>query len=207
MSTSTRTSPPASAAGVSHSAEVKTSSALDAPLTSRCPGFVLSPLTTAAFVFDADGSISRAPPPPTLHVRGHIRWRDPSWGYASSRGGSTSNPSSRKMSLDRIAARSGQTDSLGTHDCVGRGYRYCQTGLSAACGLPCDPRSRPLDCRCSPETSRFLAANNRAGEAKLGVTVKRHPSPPSRVSPGRPTASKEGRIDLSAVHNLCRQVT
>ena len=44
-----------------------------------------------------------------------------------------------------------------------------------------------------------------AGKSELGVTVQRHPSPPSCVSRGRPTASKEGRIDLSAVHNVCRQ--
>ncbi len=49
-------------------------------------------------------------------------------------------------------------------------------------------------------------ANQRvaAGQSELRVTVKRHPSPPSSVSPGRRTASKEGRIDLSAVHNVCR---
>ncbi len=34
---------------------------------------------------------------------------------------------------------------------------------------------------------------------------QQHPSPPSRVSLGRPTHSKEGRIEPSAVHNLCRQ--
>src|SRR5439155_6751976 len=32
------------------------------------------------------------------------------------------------------------------------------------------------------------------GQSELGVSVQIHPSPPSSVSPGRPTASKEGRI-------------
>jgi hypothetical protein len=48
-----------------------------------------------------------------------------------------------------------------------------------------------------------MTAMNRAGEhqremtsqSELGVTVERHPSSLSSVSPGRPTASKEGRID------------
>jgi hypothetical protein len=34
-----------------------------------------------------------------------------------------------------------------------------------------------------------------------------HPRPPLSVSPGRPTASKEGRIEPSAVHNVCRHVS
>jgi hypothetical protein len=42
-------------------------------------------------------------------------------------------------------------------------------------------------------------------QSELGVTVQQHSSPPSRVSLGRPTHSKEGRIEPSAVHNLCRQ--
>src|SRR5262249_32916759 len=33
-----------------------------------------------------------------------------------------------------------------------------------------------------------------ASQSELRVTVQRHPSPPLGVSPGRPTASKEGRI-------------
>src|SRR6266487_2920811 len=45
-----------------------------------------------------------------------------------------------------------------------------------------------------------------ASQSELGVSVQIHPRPPLSVSPGRPTASKEGRIDLSAVHNVCRHV-
>ncbi len=45
-----------------------------------------------------------------------------------------------------------------------------------------------------------------ASQSELRVTVKRHPSPPSSRSLARPTASKEGRIDPSTVHNLCRQL-
>src|SRR5439155_22612313 len=45
-----------------------------------------------------------------------------------------------------------------------------------------------------------------ASKSELRVTVHRHPSPPLSVSPGRPTASKEGRIEPLAVHNVCRQV-
>jgi hypothetical protein len=33
-----------------------------------------------------------------------------------------------------------------------------------------------------------------AGQSELGVSVQVHPCPPLSVSPGRPTASKEGRI-------------
>src|SRR6059058_4952627 len=32
------------------------------------------------------------------------------------------------------------------------------------------------------------------GQSELGVSVQIHPRPPLSVSPGRPTASKEGRI-------------
>src|SRR4051812_34028790 len=32
-------------------------------------------------------------------------------------------------------------------------------------------------------------------QSELGVSVQQHPSPPLSVSPGRPTASKEGRIE------------
>src|SRR5712691_6338114 len=42
-------------------------------------------------------------------------------------------------------------------------------------------------------------------KSELRVSVQIHPSPPSRVSRRRPTASKEGRIERSAVHNLFRQ--
>src|SRR5437773_9838373 len=31
-------------------------------------------------------------------------------------------------------------------------------------------------------------------QSELGVSVQKHPCPPLSVSPGRPTASKEGRI-------------
>src|SRR5213592_2031368 len=34
-----------------------------------------------------------------------------------------------------------------------------------------------------------------AGQSELGVSVQIHPRPPLSVSPGRPTASKEGRIE------------
>src|SRR4051794_26776960 len=34
-----------------------------------------------------------------------------------------------------------------------------------------------------------------AGQSELGVSVQQHPRPPLSVSPGRPTASKEGRIE------------
>jgi hypothetical protein len=44
-----------------------------------------------------------------------------------------------------------------------------------------------------------------ASQSELGVSVQNHPSPPSSVSRGRPTASKEGRTATSAVHNLCRR--
>jgi hypothetical protein len=37
-------------------------------------------------------------------------------------------------------------------------------------------------------------------------SVQTHPRPPLSVSPGRPTASKEGRTYLSAVHNVCRRL-
>ena len=45
-----------------------------------------------------------------------------------------------------------------------------------------------------------------ASQSELGVSVQIHPCPPLSVSPGRPTASKEGRTYLSAVHNVCRHV-
>ena len=41
-----------------------------------------------------------------------------------------------------------------------------------------------------------------ASESELRVTVERHPSPPSGVSPGRPTASKEGRNTVSRLLQL-----
>src|SRR6266850_2686375 len=55
------------------------------------------------------------------------------------------------------------------------------------------PRSRSdratlFDCLDERET---------AGKSELGLSVQIHPSPPSGVGPRRPTASKEGRIDLS----------
>src|SRR5207248_6807703 len=34
-----------------------------------------------------------------------------------------------------------------------------------------------------------------ASQSELGVSVQIHPRPPLSVSPGRPTASKEGRIE------------
>src|SRR6266849_10129281 len=34
-----------------------------------------------------------------------------------------------------------------------------------------------------------------ASQSELGVSVQIHPCPPLSVSPGRPTASKEGRIE------------
>src|SRR5207245_646410 len=34
-----------------------------------------------------------------------------------------------------------------------------------------------------------------AGQSELGVSVQIHPRPPLSVGPGRPTASKEGRIE------------
>src|SRR5437764_13360137 len=42
-----------------------------------------------------------------------------------------------------------------------------------------------------------------ATQAELGVTVKLHPGPPSRVSRGRPTASKEART-TSQPFTTCR---
>jgi hypothetical protein len=47
-----------------------------------------------------------------------------------------------------------------------------------------------------------------ASESELRVTVQRHPGSSFEYrSLARPTASKEGRIEPSAVHNLCRHVT
>src|SRR6266567_1130123 len=34
-----------------------------------------------------------------------------------------------------------------------------------------------------------------SSQSELGVSVQQHPRPPLSVSPGRPTASKEGRIE------------
>ena len=43
-------------------------------------------------------------------------------------------------------------------------------------------------------------------QSQLGVSVQIHPCPPLSVSPGRPTASKEGRIEPQP-YNLCRHDT
>src|SRR6266511_248006 len=42
-----------------------------------------------------------------------------------------------------------------------------------------------------------------ASQSELGVTVKQHPRPPLSVSPGRPTASKEGRIEPLQPFTTC----
>src|SRR5207237_8492350 len=40
-----------------------------------------------------------------------------------------------------------------------------------------------------------LDQRDTASQSELGVSVQIHPRPPLSVSPGRPTASKEGRIE------------
>src|SRR5487761_253185 len=62
--------------------------------------------------------------------------------------------------------------------------------------------------RLPTRTTSLDISNQRAPTSKSepSVTVKRHPGPPSTVSLGRPTDSKEPRMTYSAVHNLSRHV-
>src|SRR2546430_5415356 len=53
------------------------------------------------------------------------------------------------------------------------------------------------DRRRSQRTTVLDRADQRetSSQSELGVSVQQHPCPPLSVSPGRPTASKEGRIE------------
>src|SRR5262249_33744275 len=63
-------------------------------------------------------------------------------------------------------------------------------------------RRRPHRATVLDRTHQRVAAS----QSELRVTVNNHPGLLRIVSPRRPTASKEARMNLSTVHNLCRHV-
>src|SRR5689334_17275764 len=64
---------------------------------------------------------------------------------------------------------------------------------------PMNSRRRHAEAGCSllQRATLLDRAHQRepASQSELGVSVQIHPRPPLSVSPGRPTASKEGRIN------------
>src|SRR5205085_4705955 len=75
-------------------------------------------------------------------------------------------------------------------------------------------------CAVAGDTPKATAASLSEQPASIAATSAARPASPSLAlacryirallwawSPGRPTASKEGRIEPSAVHNVCRHVS